>query len=335
VEEQSGVKRLAVLGAGSWGTALAIALAPRFDAIRLWSHDPSRARDISEAGENRRYLPGFRLPLQTLVLSDLAATLAEVDLVVSAMPSQHVRHIWLLAAAHTPACTPVLSATKGLEEHTLLRMSEVIAEVAPGLPVAVLSGPTFAREVAAGEPAALVVAATDSSVAHSIQLALATSALRLYASSDVVGVEMGAALKNVIAIGAGICSGLGLGSNSVAALVTRGLAEITRLALRMGGCQRTLSGLAGLGDLVLTATGSLSRNRHVGIELGAGKSLSGILQGMTMVAEGVSTCRAACDLAARYDVELPIIQRMYEVLYEGKHPRAAIRELMERPLTSE
>ena len=217
-------------------------------------------------------------------------------------------------------------------------MSEVIAETLGDIQlagVAVLSGPTFAREVAAGEPAAVVIASEDRQVATAIQQGFATKTLRFYTSSDVIGVEMGAALKNVIALGAGICRGLGLGSNSVAALVTRGLAEITRLAVKLGGEASTLSGLAGLGDLVLTATGDLSRNRFVGIQLGEGRALRQILSSMSTVAEGVGTCRAAHQLGAKLQVDLPIIDQMYEVLYRGREPRQAIRELMERPLTSE
>jgi glycerol-3-phosphate dehydrogenase (NAD(P)+) len=235
-----------------------------------------------------------------------------------------------------PAHAPVLSATKGIEEDSLQRMSQLIgATVTAKNPVAVLSGPTFAREIAAGEPAAIVIAADDIAVAETIQRAFSTPALRFYTSQDVVGVEIGGALKNVIALGAGICAGLGLGSNSVAALVTRGLAEITRLAVVLGGKERTLSGLAGLGDLVLTATGTLSRNRAVGMQLGQGRKLPEILAQTTMVAEGVSTCRAGFQLGLRHGVELPIIHKMYEVLYEHKDPRLGIRELMDRPLTSE
>jgi glycerol-3-phosphate dehydrogenase (NAD(P)+) len=232
----------------------------------------------------------------------------------------------------------VISATKGIEEGTLLRMSAVLADALGdrlAAPVVVLSGPTFAREVAAGEPAAVVVACEDRVVADNAQRFISTSNFRLYTSEDVIGVEVGAALKNVIAIGAGVCCGLGLGGNSVAALVTRGLAEITRLAVAMGGQPRTLAGLAGLGDLVLTTTGGLSRNRFVGLELGRGKSLGQVLADMTMVAEGVPTCRAAYALSERLDIDLPIINQMNEILYKNKDVREAIRELMERPLTRE
>jgi glycerol-3-phosphate dehydrogenase (NAD(P)+) len=258
--------------------------------------------------------------------------------VLCAVPSSHLRHVLTCAKEFFVGNAIVVSATKGIEERSLSRMSQVIAEILDSdgsTPIAVLSGPTFAKEIAAGEPGAVVVAAQDLEIARQIQRALVTPALRLYASNDVVGVEVGAALKNIIAIGAGICRGLGLGSNSVAALITRGLAEITRLALKLGGDPRTLSGLAGLGDLVLTATGDLSRNRYVGIQLGQGRKLAEILAGMTMIAEGVSTCRAAYQLGLNENADLPIINQMYAVLYQDKDPRHAIRDLMERPLTNE
>jgi glycerol-3-phosphate dehydrogenase (NAD(P)+) len=329
------VSRLAVLGAGSWGTALAIALATRFDSICLWARDPERALEISNAGENRRYLPGFRLPAHVEITYAIEEAVRQADILLIAIPVAHLRHVLERVRPHLADPTRVVSATKGIEEQTLCRMSEVIRFCLGERPVAALSGPTFAKEIAAGEPAAVVIASEEIGMAEEIQRAFATPALRFYASADLVGVELGAALKNVIAIGAGICRGLGLGSNSVAALVTRGLAEITRLAVLMGGNPRTLSGLAGLGDLVLTATGDLSRNRFVGMRLGQGHALTRILSEMTMVAEGVGTCRAAHQLGIREGVDLPIINKMYEVLYEQKDPRAAIRELMERPLTNE
>jgi len=324
-----------VLGAGSWGTALAIALASRFESITLWARDPERAVAIQGSRKNERYLKGFRLPGNVRVSSDLryAAANAEITLVV--VPSQHLRRVLVKFTPWCPGDTKLVSATKGIEETKLQRMSEVIAETLPGRPVAVLSGPTFAKEIAAGEPTAVVIASEDLEFAGQVQHAFATPALRLYTSNDVIGVEVGAALKNVIAIGAGICRGMGLGSNSVAALVTRGLAEITRLAVAMGGNARTLSGLAGLGDLVLTTTGDLSRNRFVGMQLGKGRPLNQILAGMTMIAEGVGTCQAAYVLGQRMNVDLPIIRKMHEILYEAKDPQQAISELMERPLTIE
>lgn len=330
------MSQLAILGAGSWGTALALALAPRFETIRIWGHDAAHADEMQWQRENKRYLPGFKLPYQVTISGSLQSTLVESQMILCVVPSRHLRAVLQEAAPLIPPSMPIVSATKGLEDQTLIRMSEVIASVVRyPQRIAVLSGPTFAREVASGEPAAVVIAAEQMAVAEYIQHALATRSLRFYTSLDVVGVEIGAALKNVIAIGAGICRGLGLGSNSAAALITRGLAEITRLALVMGGSPRTLSGLTGLGDLVLTATGELSRNRSVGFKLGQGLTLREILADSPMVAEGVPTCRAAYDLGRRHGADLPIIQRMYQVLYENKDPRQAIRELMERPLTSE
>lgn len=317
------MSRLGILGAGSWGTALAITLAPRFDTIRLWARNPDTAG---------RHLPGFHVSQNVEVSVYLAEVLRDCDLVIIAIPCAYLRGALRSAGATSK---PVVSATKGIEQSTLLRASEVIREMLPYAPVAVLSGPTFAREVAAGEPAAVVIASEDLALAEQLQRSLATPGLRLYTSTDVVGVELGAALKNVIAIGAGICRGLGLGSNIVAALITRGLAEMTRLAVSRGGQPRTLAGLAGLGDLVLTATGDLSRNRFVGVQLGQGRKLDEILAGMSMVAEGVGTCRAAHELGRRSNVDLPITNKMYEVLYQSKDPRQAIRELMERPLTTE
>jgi glycerol-3-phosphate dehydrogenase (NAD(P)+) len=331
----AGNRRLAVLGAGSWGTALAIALGSRFEAVALWARDPDRARELDRLRENSRYLPGFRLPNQVTVSNDLTKTLADAGTIISVVPSGHLRGVLEATAPHLSPRTPVVSATKGFEEGSLCRMSQVVQQAVPGSPVAALSGPTFAKEIAAGEPAAVVIASEDIALAEELQQSFATPALRFYTSRDIAGVEVGAAMKNVIALGAGICRGLGLGSNSVAALVTRGLAESTRLAAAMGGDPRTLSGLAGLGDLVLTATGDLSRNRSVGIELGRGRKLDEILAQTTMIAEGVTTCRAARQLGLRHKVDLPIANKMYEVLYRGKDARGAIRELMERPLTSE
>jgi glycerol-3-phosphate dehydrogenase (NAD(P)+) len=291
---------------------------------------------MSRTSENRRYLPGFRLPENVFATADMAATLAGSPVILTAIPSAHLRAVLQSVRLHVPPDARVVSATKGLEERTLCRMSELLRDVLPDTAqISVLSGPTFAKEIAAGEPAAVVIAADNAPLAEEIQRAFSTPSLRLYTSTDVIGVELGAALKNVIAIGAGICRGLGLGSNSVAALITRGLAEITRLAVKMGGEPRTLAGLAGLGDLVLTATGDLSRNRFVGIHLGQGSKLKDILAGMTMIAEGVATCRAAHQLGRKKNVDLPIINKMFEVLHESKDPRQAIRELMDRPLTSE
>jgi glycerol-3-phosphate dehydrogenase (NAD(P)+) len=332
------LSRLAIIGGGSWGTALAIVLAPRYKTIRLWTHEPDLANRIARSRENDVYLPGFRLPENVECGSDLALALDEAGIVLSVMPSRFVRQLY---QRMLPVLTPnmdFVSATKGIERGTLLRMSEVIRDVIGRRfepRVAVLSGPTFAREIARGEPAAVVISSTDADLAASIQREFSGPALRLYVNDDPTGVELGAALKNVIAIGAGICQGLGLGSNPIAALITRGLAEITRLAVAMGGQPRTLAGLAGLGDLVLTCTGELSRNRTVGIELARGRSLQEIVSSMTMIAEGVETTGAAVELARKFSVDMPITEQMDHLLQGEVAPREAIRRLMERTLRNE
>jgi glycerol-3-phosphate dehydrogenase (NAD(P)+) len=332
------VNTLAIIGGGSWGTALAIALAPRFSSLRLWVYEPDLAARMCTTRENDVFLPGFRLPENVSITNDLDQAVAGVEIVLSVIPSHHVRRLYAAMRPSLDSSMILVSATKGLEQDSLLRISQVIDEVVAAkvsASVAVLSGPTFAREVARGEPAAVVIASTDLAVAKRVQAAFSGSAFRLYTNQDPVGVELGAALKNVIAIGAGVCQGLGLGNNTLAALITRGLAEITRLAVAAGGQQATLAGLAGLGDLVLTCTGDLSRNRKVGIELANGKSLAEITGSMRMIAEGVETCQAAVALGARFQVDLPIIQQMHEVLYQGKSPRESLRDLMERSLKSE
>jgi glycerol-3-phosphate dehydrogenase (NAD(P)+) len=334
----AGSGKLAIVGAGSWGTALAIVLTPRFSSVSLWCHDESRAREMEATRVNHRYLPGFQLPPEVKVSADLLTAVHQASIVVSAVPSAHLRDVLRTLRPALSRTSLFVTATKGLDEVDCLRMSEVARrELVPALstPVAILSGPTFAREIAAGEPAAVVVACTEPGVAEQVQWALATSTLRLYTTTDVIGVELGGALKNVIAIAAGVCQGLGLGSNTVAALITRGLAEITRLAVSLGGQARTLSGLAGLGDLILTATGDLSRNRAVGYKLGQGQLLHQILSEMTMVAEGVRTCLGAYKLGQRQYVDLPIINNVHAILYENKDPRTAISDLMDRPLTAE
>lgn len=332
------MNRLAIIGGGSWGTALAITLAPRFDATSLWVYEADLAERMAETRENDLFLPGFRVPEQVTITSDLISAVAGASVVLGVMPSSRARSVYERALSAFGPQMVFVSATKGLENGSLLRMSEVVAEVisprfAPR--VAVLSGPTFAREVARGDPTALVVASTDSRLAAGIQQAFSGPAFRLYTTDDPVGVEIGGAVKNVAAIGAGVCDGLGLGTNSVAALITRGLAEISRLAESLGGRARTLAGLAGLGDLVLTCSGSLSRNRAVGVELARGRSLAEIVSSMRMVAEGVETTRATVDLARRQGVVMPIAEQMFAMLYEARPPREAIRQLMERSLREE
>jgi glycerol-3-phosphate dehydrogenase (NAD(P)+) len=329
---------LAIIGGGSWGTALAIILAPRFPRVRLWVYEADLAERMRETRENDVYLPGCRLPRHVEVVNQLPAALDGAEIVLSAIPSHLVRGLYQQMLPFLNQSMVFVSATKGLENGTLLRMSEVIRDVlrnrlAPR--VAVISGPTFALEVARFEPTALVVASTDATLAEILQGAFSGPTFRLYANSDPIGVEIGGSVKNVVAIGAGVVHGLGLGHNAMAALITRGLAEITRLAVAMGGAAQTLAGLAGLGDLVLTCCGDLSRNRMVGVELAHGRKLEEIVSSMKMVAEGVKTTNAVSDLARRHSVELPIAEQMLQMLQFGISPREAIQRLMDRSLKGE
>jgi glycerol-3-phosphate dehydrogenase (NAD(P)+) len=326
---------LAIIGAGSWGTALAIVLAPKFERVRLWVYEKDLAGRMNAARENDVFLPGFHLPENVETVTDLGEAVHRASVVMGTMPSHHARGLYTKMLPFVNDSMTFVSATKGIENGTLLRMSQVIGEVTASRNVAVLSGPTFAREVARGEPAAVVISSANQKVALEVQTAFSGPTLRLYTNHDPIGVEVGAALKNVIAIGAGVCQGLGLGNNTMAALITRGLAEITRLAVAMGGQPKTLAGLAGLGDLVLTCSGELSRNRRVGLELAKGRGIEEITGSMKMVAEGVETCAAAVGLGAKFGVDLPIIQQMDAVLHRGKSPREALRDLMERTLKGE
>jgi glycerol-3-phosphate dehydrogenase (NAD(P)+) len=325
------MSRIAVVGAGAWGTALAISLARRGGhSVVLWSFLLELTKEMEQTGVNSLFLPGYPVPADVMVTSDLAVAVRAADIVLFVTPSEHLRGVLGQIA---PLLTPeqiVVSATKGLEENSLLRMSQVIASITEN-PCGVLSGPSFAAEVAAGIPTAIVAAGTPA-VAQAIQRACNSPTLRIYTNEDVTGVELGGALKNVIALAAGIVHGLDMGNNAAAALITRGIAEITRLAVACGGRRQTLAGLSGLGDLVLTCTGSLSRNRMVGIELAKGRKLGAILEGMNgKVAEGVLSTAAALGLAARYGVEMPITEQMDAILHRGKSPKVAIHELMTRP----
>jgi glycerol-3-phosphate dehydrogenase (NAD(P)+) len=323
------MSRIAVVGSGSWGTALALSLARRGDhSIALWSHSAAVGT----------YLPGFPIPPQVDQVTDLAVAVGGADIVISAVPSQHVRAIYHAMAPFLVPGQIIVSATKGIEDQTFLRMTQVIEQVLAernldgSLSCGALSGPSFAQEVASGAPTAITIACRDSRLAGRLQEELSAPALRLYTNDDVIGVELGGALKNVIAIAAGIAAGLGLGHNSAAAIITRGVAEITRLAVACGGRRETLAGLSGLGDLVLTCTGPLSRNRSVGVELGRGHKLPAILaQLQGKVAEGVRTTSAALGLAVAHGVEMPITEQMAAILEHGKSPQDAIRELMARP----
>jgi glycerol-3-phosphate dehydrogenase (NAD(P)+) len=325
--------RIAVLGGGAWGTALGAHAVRAGHEVRLWVRGSERAAAINERHENPAYLPGVPLPEGLRAETDPPAVITGAEMILVVIPSAYFREVCRPLAAIWPKGAVCVSATKGLEIGTRRRMTEVAREELPGGSFAALSGPSFALEVAKGLPTAVVVASRDLSAAESVQRALATAAFRVYSSDDVVGVELGGALKNVIAIAAGIVDGLGYGHNTVAALITRGLAEITRLAVALGGRPDTLAGLAGLGDLVLTCTGALSRNRHVGQALGAGLSLEEATAGV--VAEGVRTTLAACALADAAGIEMPIARQMRAVLHEGKPPRAALDELMLRSLRRE
>ncbi len=330
--------RIAILGAGSWGTALAIRLAKPGRALSLWVYETDLAESIAHTRINPLFLPDYKIPSSIQVSSSLQLCLKDAEIVLSAVPSQFCRTVYQQMLPFLRPEMVLVSATKGLENGTLQRMSAVIEELVSPLwqpRIAVISGPSFAREVARGDPTAIVVASHEKNVAELVQQEFSGPSLRLYSSEDVVGVELGGAVKNVIAIAAGVCTGLGYGFNTVAALMTRGVAEMTRLALACGGKRETLAGLAGMGDLVLTCTGELSRNRSVGLKLGQGQKLPDIIRSTRMVAEGVITTRAALQLAGRHQVEMPITEQMNLVLHHGKDPRHAIRNLMERRLKEE
>lgn len=326
------MSRIAILGAGSWGTALSVHLAGAGHDVRLWGRDGDLVREMARARRNPTYLTEIALAPAVRPETSLACALAEAAFVVAAVPSHGLRAVLRDARASLPHEATIVSATKGIEVDTLLRMSEVIEqELRARQAVTVLSGPSFALEVARRQPTAVLVASRDAAAAARVQQEFRATYFRLYASDDVVGVELGGAIKNVIAIAAGVVEALGLGHNALAGLITRGLAEISRLACAAGGRRETLAGLSGLGDLVLTCTGSLSRNRWLGSELGRGRSLPSILSGMKMVAEGVKTTEAALALGARLGIELPIAAQMAEVLAGRKDPRSAVEELMLRP----
>jgi len=332
------MSKIAIIGAGAWGTALSIVLGRKQrHRVHLWAYEKEVRESILTQRTNSVFLPQQRIPDDVSVSGDFGEVLDGAEIVISAMPSQHCRRLFTEISAHLHPDMLIVSATKGLEQQTFLRMTEVIAEVTrTQFRVGALSGPTFAAEVARGDPTAITIASKDNQLAATVQREFSDPAFRVYTNEDVVGVELGGALKNVIAIAAGVCDGLGLGHNSVAALITRGLAEITRLVAACGGRAETMSGLAGLGDLVLTCTGALSRNRSVGVELGRGRKLPEIIANMQgMVAEGVFTTTAAVLLAKARSVEMPITEQMHAILNEGKSPRSAIHELMTRSSKNE
>ena len=336
------MSRIAIIGAGAWGTGLSVVAGRKgIHEVRLWAHEKAVCESITARRMNDLFLPGQPIPEAVRATNDLEEALAGAAIVVSVMPSDHCRDLFRRMRPGLRPDMLFVSATKGLEEGSFLRMTEVIAQCVSAdggfrPRIGALSGPSFAKEVARGDPTAITIASQDTNLARAIQEAFGDPRFRLYTNEDVIGVELGGSLKNVIAIAAGVCTGLNLGHNSVAALITRGLAEMTRLVVACGGQRVTMAGLAGLGDLVLTCTGGLSRNRSVGEQLGQGRRLPDIIAGMRgMVAEGVHTTNAALGLARAHAVEMPITEQMYAILHEDKSPRDAIHELMTRSAKSE
>jgi len=334
------MSKIAIIGAGSWGTALAIVLSRsrKPHAISLWAHESEIVESVRSRRVNEIFLPGFELAEAVSATGNIVEAVEGAAIILGVMPSQHARELYSRILPHVSPGAAIVSATKGLEPESLHRMSEVIAQAGAatkGLRIAAMSGPSFAREVARGDPTAIVIASKDASLAAEVQEEFSGPTFRLYTNSDIAGVELGGAIKNVIAIAAGVTEGLEFGHNTLAALITRGLAEMSRLGIALGGKMETMSGLAGMGDLVLTCTGALIRNRSVGVELGKGRKLEEIIGSMRMVAEGVPTTAAARTLASRMGIEMPITQQMHAVLYEGRAPGDAIRELMERRLKGE
>lgn len=329
---------IGVIGAGSWGTTLANLLADKGIKVTLWAYETDLVERMQANRENDLYLPGFKLSDNLAFTGELEAAVAGKELVLFVPPSQVLRGLLEQVLAYFADDVIIVSASKGIENETLLPMSEVFAELLPkklAARTAYLSGPSFAKEVIQKMPTAVAVAAHDEDIAGTVQQVFSTDFFRVYTNNDAIGVELGGALKNVIALAAGVSDGLGYGYNTRAALITRGLAEITRIGVAMGAEPLTFAGLAGMGDLVLTCTGDLSRNRAVGIELGKGRSLDDILQNMHMVAEGVKTTLSAYQLSRKLDVEAPLIEQMYEILYNNKEARRAVNDLMDRELKPE
>ncbi|AFL87268.1 glycerol-3-phosphate dehydrogenase [Terriglobus roseus DSM 18391] len=326
------MSRIAVLGAGAWGTALALSLArQQRHTVTLWAHTPAHAEAMEQTRENAKFLPGFQLPSDLAISSSLDAAVDQADVLLAVTPSDYMDQTIHAIAPALRENHLFVSASKGIQDRTFRRMSEVVAAASP-IRFATLGGPSFAREVAAGLPTAVTLATRDQDVARALQSDFSSESLRVYTNDDVVGVELGGALKNVIALAAGVVDGLQLGSNASAALITRGMAEITRLSVACGARPETMAGLAGYGDLVLTCTGSLSRNRTVGVELGRGRTLPDILASLNgKVAEGVRCTGAALGLARQHGIEMPITSEMYAILHEGRSPVDAIRALMTRP----
>jgi glycerol-3-phosphate dehydrogenase (NAD(P)+) len=327
--------RCAVVGAGAWGTALSDLLARNGHQVRLWAYESDVVESVNEKHENTRFLAGYTLSPSIVAVGELARAVTDSELIALATPSHVLRRILRSVAPVLPRAAPLVVASKGIEKDTLCLMTEVVEQEVAGATVVALSGPSFAAEVVSGQPTAVVVASDREEAAEAAQRAFSSPYFRTYTHTDVVGVELGGALKNVMAVATGIAEGLGLGFNARAALVTRGLAEMTRLGTALGAEQSTFAGLAGLGDLVLTCTGSLSRNRAVGVEVGKGRKLEDVLKDRETVAEGVVTAQSARQLAAREGVEMPIVDTVNRVLFEGQSARSAIAALMTRELRAE
>jgi glycerol-3-phosphate dehydrogenase (NAD(P)+) len=337
------VEKIAVIGAGSWGTALTKPIGDLGQTVSLWAHRKEHAEELKATRQNRTYLPDFTLADTVTPVSDLREAVAGHGIIIMVVPSHVFREVFSGLEPYLAKDAYLVSASKGIENDSLLTMTQVMEDVLSSsgkagqrnIMTGVLSGPSFAKEVAAGLPTAVTVASQNIEAATYIQKALSTPLFRVYGATDVIGLELGGALKNIVAIGAGICDGLGYGTNTRAAVITRGLAEISRLGVSMGADPLTFSGLGGLGDLVLTCTGDLSRNRMVGLKLGQGKNLNTILAEMKMVAEGVKTTRSAWNLARRVGVEMPILNQVYQVLYQDKPCKDAVRDLLARSLKEE
>ncbi len=340
MKSKSGQK-IAVFGAGSWGTALAMLLASNGYKIALWGHNKEHIDRLSQERENAKYLPGFRIVDAITPCTDIEYAAQGCDIICMVVPSHGFRLVYEKLAPHLPAGTCVVSAVKGIENQSLMTMTQVMADVhqqlrcGSGVQTAVLSGPSFAKEVAKGIPTAITIGSQDLDTAKKLQKTFGSDTFRVYASQDVIGLEISAALKNIVAVAAGICDGLGYGLNTRAALITRGLAEISRLGVAMKAEPATFFGLSGLGDLVLTCTGDLSRNRSVGIQLGRGKKLDEITREMNMVAEGIKTTKSGFELARKMGIEMPILEQVYAIIYQGKNCSEAVRDLLQRELKVE
>lgn len=341
MEKMKSSEKIAIIGAGSWGTALALVVAPKVDEVALWGHKREHIRELRSSGYNKKYLPGIALSDNISPTDSLEDAVRHASVVCVVVPSHGLRDIFHEMLPFLDSGVIVVSAIKGIENSSLKTMTQIMEEiifqqnVQKEIKIAVLSGPSFAKEVALGIPTAVTIGCKEIECAKKLQLLFGTEKFRVYASTDVIGLEISAALKNIVALAAGICDGLGYGLNTRAALITRGLAEIARLGVYLGADQATFSGLSGLGDLVLTCTGDLSRNRNVGIQLGKGKKLDQILEDMQMVAEGVKTTKSVYDLTRPLNIEMPILEQVYKILYENKDCSLAVKDLLARELKVE